>query len=59
LKLETTTEDEELTGDLEPVDYAYFPQFIHWSDCGLSTEWYEKQKKILEYDPRKINQELE
>lgn len=40
-------------------NYSYFPQFIHWSDCGLGQEWYEKQKKILEYDDRKIKQELE
>lgn len=52
--LKDNIEKNKVTGN-----YSYYPQFIHWSDCGLGQEWYEKQKKILEYDDRKIKQELE
>lgn len=49
-----------LMKDISDQNYAgYFPQFIHWKDCGLTDEWYEQQKQILQNDPIQIQQELE
>lgn len=37
----------------------YFPMFIHWKDCGLTEDWYNKQKSIYNNDEKLIRQELD
>lgn len=58
----TTLQETEqlLMSEIQDTNYAgYYPQFIHWKDCGLTEEWYEQQKSILQNDPIQIQQELE
>lgn len=37
----------------------FIPHKIHWKEVGHDDEWFKKQCKLLDNDPRKIKQELE
>ena len=53
-----TDEPDEIMSD--PTKNSFIKIRYHWSENPLRTkEWYEQQKKELNFDQRKINQELD